>query len=112
MYIVKKAKKFRRPVRKHTPLPLHNNHFPFASRPVKCLYNPLPLSISSNLYLYSMTDLRLTPQGIMSTALPGQTEIQRLAALKKMQKREEKISMMTSAMKRKDMMDEFRERYT
>tara|TARA_R100000734_G_scaffold18943_1_gene17161 strand:- start:478 stop:657 length:180 start_codon:yes stop_codon:yes gene_type:complete len=58
-----------------------------------------------------MTDLRLTPQGIMSAAQPGQTEIQRLAALKKMQKREEKISMMTSAMKRKDMMDEFRQRY-
>jgi hypothetical protein len=58
-----------------------------------------------------MTDLRLTPQGMMSTARPGQTEIQRLAALKKMQKREEKISMMTSAMNRKDMMDEFRERY-
>lgn len=58
-----------------------------------------------------MTDLRLTPQGIMSTARPGQTEIQRLAALKKMKKREDKISMMTDAMSRKEMMDEFKLRY-
>lgn len=47
----------------------------------------------------------------MSTARPGQTEIQRLAALKKMKKREDKISMMTDAMSRKEMMDEFKLRY-
>ena len=47
----------------------------------------------------------------MSTARPGQTEIQRLAALKKMKKREDKISMMTDGMSRKEMMDEFKLRY-
>ncbi len=111
VYIVKKAKKFIRPYFYLHPPYQQKNHFLFAEFSVICAYNPLPLSVSSNLYLYLMTDLRLTPQGMMSSARPGQTEIQRLAALKKMQKREEKISMMTSAMNRKDMMDEFRERY-
>ena len=111
VYIVKKAKKFTRPYFILDPPYQQKNHFLFVKYSVICAYNPLPLSVSSNLYLYLMTDLRLTPQGMMSSARPGQTEIQRLAALKKMQKREDKISMMTSAMNRKDMMDEFRERY-
>ena len=86
-------------------------HFYFCSTAVKRIYNPKPTSVSQNLYFYPMTDLRMTPQGRMSKAMPGQTEIQRLTELKKMKKREDKISMMTDAMSRKEMMDEFKLRY-
>ena len=39
------------------------------------------------------------------------TGIERVAQIKKAMKREEKISMMTDAMRRKDMMDELKLRY-
>ena len=58
-----------------------------------------------------MRDLRIQNGRLINDRVDSVTGIQRLAQMKKAMKREEKISMMTDAMRRKDMMDQFKERY-
>ena len=59
----------------------------------------------------TMEGLRIQNGRLINNRPDSMTGIDRVAQIKKAMKREEKISMMTDAMRRKDTMDEFKLRY-
>ena len=58
-----------------------------------------------------MEGLRIHNGRLINNRPDSMTGIERVAQIKKAMKREEKISMMTDAMRRKDMMDELKLHY-
>lgn len=58
-----------------------------------------------------MEGLRIQNGRLINDRPDSMTGLQRMARMKKAMKREEKISMMTDAMRRKDMMDDLKLRY-